>query len=355
VADARARQLCDRRDFVALFRYIEPMWIVVILQILDDLTARGFVPNPNLYQTEFLQAGIFVKRLQVAMAAVLHKRGRQVTWNKFWDVQQDNLSALPLQQKQEIHDYWFAGPIPGLSDPGDKAAPVIGNAGDWFVTEFSGTTESVVVTVGFTSIAGNITFSRADGTKSSDAIGVMGPSVGASVVPGSGKVASALGARFPGLKALMSQDSTELLKWLTTAPVSVAKALWNSPTLAKLVPGLVAALPKLATGASYGPASLPSPAIGLVAANNGRTLQQADFSGSCVMFSAAGTAIVPGTPATLGGGVYALAFGMPKAWNPLRDPALNQAKGFALISAVSLSAQIPNFGASETLFWGEIM
>jgi hypothetical protein len=158
-----------------------------------------------------------------------------------------------------------------------------------------------------------------------------------------------LGARFPGLKALMSQDSTELLKWLTTAPVSVAKALWNSPTLAKLVPGLVAALPKLATGASHGPASLPSPAIGLVAANNGRTLQQADFSGSCVMFSAAGTATVAG------GGVYALAFGMPKAWNPLRDPALNQAKGFALISAVSLSAQIPNFGASETLFWGEIM
>ena len=104
----------------------------------------------------------------------------------------------------------------------------------------------------------------------------MGPSVGASVVPGAGKVANALGSRFPGLKAL-SQDSTELLKWLTTAPLSVAKALWNSPTLAKLAPGLVAAVPKLATGGSYGPASLPSPAIGLVAANNGRTLQQADF------------------------------------------------------------------------------
>jgi len=349
MADARARQLCDDRDFVALFRYIDPMWMVVILQILDDLTDRGFVPNPNLYQNEFRQAGIFVKRLQVAMAAVLNKRGRQVTWNKFWDVQQDNLSALPLQQKQEIHDYWFAGPTPGLSDPGDKAAPVVGNAGDWFVTEFSGTTESVVVTVGFTAISGNITFSRADGTKSADSIGVMGPSVGASAGAAGGKVASALGSRFPGLKAFISQDSPELLKWLTTAPLSVAKAFWNSPTLARVAPGLAAAVAKLATGASYGPASLPSPAIGLVAANNGRTLQQADFSGSCVMFSAAGTATVGGV------GVYALAFGMPKAWNPLRDPALNQAKGFALISALSLSAQIPNFGVSETLFWGEII
>ncbi len=353
MADARARQLYDQKDFVGLFRYIEPMWIVVTLQILDDLTDRGFTPNFNLYQSEFRQAGINVKRLEVAMSAVSSKRARQITWGKFWEVQEEKLSTLPLQQKQEIHDYWFAGPIPGLSGNGDQAAPVVGNSGNWFVTSFGGTTESVVVSVGFTALTGNITFTRADGTQSPDSIGVMGPSIGASVIPGSGKVAKALASRFPALNQLLFPESVpklsnDLLKWLTSSSSLVAKALWKSPTLVKLAK-LIPAVTNVGTGASFGPASLPSPAIGLVAANNGRTLQMADFTGSCVMFSAAGNAAVAG------GGVFALAFGLPKAWNPFSDPLLNQATGFALILAASISAQVPNLSLSETLFWGEIL
>src|SRR5262249_36940504 len=148
---------------------------------------------------------------------------------------------LPPQQHREIHEYWVAGARPGLAGPGDQAAPTIGNAGDWFVTEFGGTTVSVVITVGVTAITGNITFTRADGSQYSNAIGVMGPSVGVSEVPGAGKAADALGKRFPVLQQLLSPESAPklsnaLLKWLTSSPSLVAKALWHSPTLVKLMP-----------------------------------------------------------------------------------------------------------------------
>jgi hypothetical protein len=325
------------------------MWIVIILQILDDLFDRGFIPNPNNYQNEMRRAGIFVERLAVAMAAVLHKHGRSLTWGKFWEVYESNLSMLPFKQKQEIHDYWFAGPIPGLAGPGDQPAPVIGNTGDWFVTDFSGTTESVVVTVGFTAITGCISFTRADGTKQTNSIGVIGASMGVSVVPGAGKVAGALANRFPALAQLINPEirqglRSDLLKWLTSSPSLVAKALWGSPTLMKLAPSIK----KVAMGASLGPATLPSAAIGMVAANDGVTLEKGDFAGTCVMFSAANTALVAGV------GIYGLAFGLREAWTPFNDPLLSHANGFALISAASIAAQIPNLGVSETLFWGEI-
>jgi hypothetical protein len=356
MADLKARQLYDQGNFVELFRYIEPMWIVVILQILDDLFDRGFIPNPGRYQDQLGQAGVFVKRLEVAMAAVLHKRGQSITWGKFWELQQDRLSQLPLQQKREIHEYWFSGPTPGLYGSGDQAAPVVGKGRDWFVTDFSGTTTSVVVTVGFTAITGNITFSCSDGTKSSNAIGIMGPSVGVSVVPGSSKATSALAGRFPGLKQLLfagsvSALSNYLLKWLTDKSGLVARTLWSSPALIKLAQRLVApvgAVGQVVAGASVGPTTLPSFAIGLVVPNDGRTLQQSDFSGSCVTFSALGTVAVAG------GGVFVLAFGLPRAWNPFNDPTATKAKGYALISAASVSAQLPNLGAAETLYWGDL-
>ncbi|HWZ79266.1 MAG TPA: hypothetical protein VNX87_22170 [Candidatus Sulfotelmatobacter sp.] len=346
MADLKARQLYDQGNFVELFKYIEPMWIVVILQILDDLFDRGFIPNPDRYQDQLRQAGIFVKRLEVAMAAVVNKHGRSITWGKFWEVQQDRLSQLPLQQKREIHEYWFSGPNPGLYGGGDQTPPVIGTAGDWFVTDFSGTTTSVVVTVGFTAITGNITFASSDGTKYSNAIGIMGPSVGVSVIPGAAK---ALGSRFPGLRQLLFPESVpklsnDLLKWLTSGG-PVARTLWSSPVLMRLAN----TLPSVFMGTSVGPTTIPSFAIGLVVPNQGRTLKKADFSGSCVVFSALGNAAV------FGAGIFALAFGLERAWNPISDPSASKAKGYALISAASVSAQIPNLGASETIYWGEIV
>jgi hypothetical protein len=289
------------------------------------------------------------------MAAVLHKHGRSLTWGKFWEVYESNLSKLPFKQKQEIHDYWFAGPVPGLAGSGDQPAPVIGNTGDWFVTDFSGTTTSVVVTVGFTTITGTITFTRADGTQQPSPIGVMGASVGVSAIPGTGKAVQALSKRFPFLAQLIFPDvvpklSNDLMKWLMSSPSAVAKTLWNSPLLSKFVLPMVPALRKLIEGSSVGPSSLPSAAIGLVTGNGtGQPLQKSDFSGACVMFSALGTAGI------VSGGVYVLAFGLPEAWNPLNDLSLSHAAGFALISAASVSAQIPSLGATETLFWGQIL
>jgi hypothetical protein len=350
--DTRARELYDQRDFSKLFQYIEPMWMVVILQILDDLCDnKGFIPNPNNYQLRGI--GIFAERLEVAMAAVLHKHGRTITWGKYWEVYRDKLSLLPPQQQRELHDYWFAGPKPGLAGPGDAPPPIIGQAGDWFVTDLSGTTISVVVTAGFTQITGNITFTRADGTRYSNAIGVLGPSVGVSIMPNVAKIPgfAKLAERFPAIAQLVVPEATAevaplnnaLLNWLMSSGNPVARVLWRSPVME-----LFNAMKTVVANESVGPTTLPSAAIGLVAANR-RTLQKTDFSGACAMVGFTGTAAVAGF------GVYFLAFGLSRWWNPVTDPLFDTAKGYALISAASVSAQIPSLGAAATLFWGEIL
>jgi hypothetical protein len=347
--DGRARQLYDQGDLSNLFKYIEPMWMVVILQILDDLCDnKGFIPNPNNYQLRGL--GIFAERLEVAMAAVLHKHGQTINWGKYWEVYRDKLTLLPPQQHRELHDYWFAGPKPGLAGLGDEPPPIIGQAGDWFVTDLSGTTVSVVVTAGFTEITGRITFRRADGTQYSNAIGVVGPSLGVSYTPNVTKIPgfAGLAQRFPALAQLIAPESTglsnALLNWLMYSQNSVARFLWRSP----LVNQSINALRAVVGGTSIGPTTLPSAAVGLVVGNS-RTVQKGDFSGACAMVGLTGTAAVAGF------GVYFLAFGFSRWWNPVTDPGFNKAKGYALISAASVSAQIPSLGAAATLFWGEIL
>jgi hypothetical protein len=171
-------------------------------------------------------------------------------------------------------------------------------------------------------------------------------------MPGTSKIGAALAQRFPILKLLIFPESApklgnELLKWFITSPSIGAKALRAAPGLIKLMPH-IQKVAKIASGSALGPASLPSPAIGLVC-GNGRTVNKGDFAGACVMFSAAGTVAVGG------GGVFALAFGLPKTWNPVTDPAVKAAKGYALIAAAAVSLQVPSLGAAETLFWGEIV
>ena len=126
--DPRAAEL-SKRDVPGLFRYLNPMWIVTIMQILEDLMNRGdFYPNPERYSAELVQAGIYVDRMKVAMAAVLHKAGRSITDQKFMELYGDKIRALndPKQQR-EIQEYWRAGPRPGLIAGTAPVSPSVAN------------------------------------------------------------------------------------------------------------------------------------------------------------------------------------------------------------------------------------
>lgn len=125
--DAKAAELCQR-DVVELFRYLNPMWIVVIMQILEDLMAAGlFYPNPERYAAQLSQAGIDVDRMKVAMAAVLHKAGQSITGQKFTEIYGDKIRKLPGQQQREVLEYWRAGPRPGLVAGTAPVSPSIAN------------------------------------------------------------------------------------------------------------------------------------------------------------------------------------------------------------------------------------
>jgi hypothetical protein len=77
--------------------------------------ARGlFYPNPERYDNQLLRAGIYMDRMKVAMAAVLHKAGQSITDQKFNEIYGDKIRNLPVQQQREIQEYWRAGPRPGL-------------------------------------------------------------------------------------------------------------------------------------------------------------------------------------------------------------------------------------------------
>jgi hypothetical protein len=357
MADDRARALYAQRNMVGLFQYLGPMWMKVLLETLDDLTDQGFYPHPVDYEPLLRQAGVDVGRMQCAMAAVIHKRGHSITWGKYWEMYRDRLTLLPATQHGELRNFWFAEPKPGLAGPGDQAAPTVGNSGEWFVTAFGGTTTSMVVTVGFTAIEGTIEFTRADGTKTTKSIGVIGPTLGVSMVPGGAKVAERLAKRFPVLEQIINPASRShtlsdpLIRWLTYGTSVAAKTFASLPFLLKYAPRIAEMAKALGTGGSFGPASLPSPAVGWVIPQQ-PDIGAADFSGSCVLFGLSGTF---GAGPSGNVGVYGLAFGMEKSWNPITDPALNRAAGFAVISSASVSFQAPTLSAGESVMWGEIV
>jgi hypothetical protein len=130
--DPRAEELCRQNDIVGLFRYLGPMWIVPCMQILEDLLSKGiFYPNPDRYQQELRSAGIFVERMEVAMAAVLHKNARQITDEKFEEIYKDKLNMLDKtgQQRLEIRQFWNAGPKPGLLAGKQPISAAVANVG----------------------------------------------------------------------------------------------------------------------------------------------------------------------------------------------------------------------------------
>lgn len=113
--DVRALEFCKSNDVVGLLRYLDSMWIVKSLQILEDLIQNGiFYPNPSRYNAELLRSGVFVQRMQVMMAASLAKTAQINTDEEFKKIYSKELEMLPAQQQREIEDFWRAGPKPGL-------------------------------------------------------------------------------------------------------------------------------------------------------------------------------------------------------------------------------------------------
>lgn len=363
--DPKAQQLWQQRNMVELFRYLNSMWLKVCMECLEEMMnikPIGFIPNPSQYQTELRAAGIFVERMEVAMAAVLHKNGRSITWEKFEEVYADKLAKLPFQQRKEVKDYWFAGPNPGLST-GVKPPPTIGELGDWFVTGFSGSSLSVVVGAGFSAITGTITFENANGKKCSSSFGLIGPSVGLSYTPNVGKIAEKL----PGATRLMSKFPL-LTKIVTASEEKFAQRvilyLWaESPKMRAAVTAfpvinkLLKVLLENRNSASAAAESWWSTAIGLVSGNTTLPLTEADFAGQCVCYAVTGAA-GPGNF-----GTYVLFFGIDKSWSPIQEPSAlidlmkidAKSKGVAVISSASVAAGLPSLGAGATIFWGEIL
>jgi hypothetical protein len=343
-ADAKSKALWAQRDTVNLFRHLNGMWFKVILETLEDLLDQGMSCNPNSFQNELRAAGIDVNRLEVAMAAVLHKNARNITWDKFWEVYEPKISRIPMGQRQELRAYWIAGPRPGLMGQHTPAGVVLGG-GDWFVTGMGGSSQSLVIGVGFSSFTGTIDFQRADGTKVSRSIGIVGPSAGVSVLPGVSKLAN----RYPALVRFFAPESfrnADRLKWLQSFKSPLAQVLFKHPS----VHTALKVLTEITKNTSIGPESLPSAAIGMVVPNAPHVtdLDTKDLSGSCVAFATAGTAAIGQF------GVTFLAFGGGD-WKPWTDPQLKEARGIALISTASISVQIPSLAASQTLYFGEIV
>jgi hypothetical protein len=113
--DSKAERFVQENNIVGLFRYLGPMWIVTCMEILEDMLIKGkFYPNPDRYRAELLKAGINVERMEVTMAAALHKVGRSITWEKFEEMHGPKMARLPAQQQGEIKNFWLAKPVPGL-------------------------------------------------------------------------------------------------------------------------------------------------------------------------------------------------------------------------------------------------
>jgi hypothetical protein len=257
--------------------------------------------------------------------------------------------------------YWRAveiyvyGSVPPGKVP--RTPVVLPESPDWYVTNFSGDSLSVVVALGFTAIMGTITFQRPSGRKYEGPIGIFGPSIGLSYTPKLGGLISKIPGidRFPLLKTFLAPGNVgitdELLKVMSSAPPAIAKAIWNYPRILNLVK-------TVAEGMSGGKQAWMSGAIGQVfPSSRVSTIEAVDFSGPCICYAVTGTAAVANF------GTYVLFFGLDRNWSVLSDPLAlldlsridRHAKGVAVFAAASVQANIPALGAGATIFFGEIV
>jgi hypothetical protein len=351
MVDPKAQQL-SKSDVAGLFRYLDPMWIKTIMETFEGLMP-DFIPNPNNYRPQLQAAGIFVDRMDLAMRAALNKKGQTTTWEVWESANDALLHKLPYQQRREIREFWFAGPTPGLSGGPASPAPLIGAPGEWFVTDLSGKSESLIVGAGYTTITGKIEFTNANGDVFNPAIGLWGLSLGASSTPNIGKVLSKIPGigqilnRFPLLTQLLKSEEDAFAKGLVDILAEKSPRLVSVLLSNQTVKNLLEYWIKQRTAYSYGPTCFPSNAIGMVVGWDSTPLTKADFRGLCASYALTG-AVGPGNA-----GVYALLFGINEHWNSL-DPT-QQSNGLALISAGSLSASIPSAGFAFNFFFGEIV
>lgn len=239
----------------------------------------------------------------------------------------------------EIYVYAAGKPLQPKPKP---PSPVI--LDDWYVTAFSGRSESVVVMLGYSAMTGNITFQRADGTKYNGAIGLFGLSTGLSLDPG----------KLPGMASALKRYPA-LLQWLGGgAPLAtdLLKRVMQPGILQRVIamtPGgmqIFNALKDILAGGSVAPEWAPSGAIGMVFPFS-PPLNTRSFYGSCMCYSLTGTIGIGNL------GTYILFFGYRGNMYSL-DFSLSKFNGCAIISAGGAQLQFPGLSATGTLFVGEI-
>lgn len=294
--------------------------------------------------------------VSTAAAVLAYKRSRGIV-NASYQTQADDIVGIQTIARldEELAQKKGVAPKP----PQPKSAPIsLPVLPGWFVTALSLATVSVVPGIGFTAATGTITFSRPNGDSVRAKVGLIGPSVGLSLAPNFGKVLSkipgfqGLISRFPLLKLLFTENPTGQM------PLDLMlKVLRSKNPL--LSPSFRAVAEKVLTALSGGAEDFPSTAIGMVFGTRGREVQPNDFAGPCVCFSVGGV-VGPGNA-----GIFALFFGLDRdpASLVLENPLTlvnvtlldDHAKGFALISAASISAAVPALGAGATIFFGELV
>lgn len=120
--DPRIFDLYASRNWTGLFQCLDGMWIVVTLECLDALVARGFKPHPDTHLPQLNAARVNVGRMQVALAAALHKNVRSfpnssgITWDKFRELYARQLASLPEQQNREIAEYFNKGVVSATAE-----------------------------------------------------------------------------------------------------------------------------------------------------------------------------------------------------------------------------------------------
>lgn len=174
-------------------------------------------------------------------------------------------------------------PAPPKPTPPDLTIPK-----EWFVTSLSLSSLAVVLGLGFTAAVGSIKFEKPNGTSKTLSIGMVGPTLGLSLVPDIGKLLgnvskfAPLFSRFPTIQRILLNDRL-LLIWIDTQ-FKILHAL--GPRFTKIAEAL-------ATGLSGGLTDWWSGAIGLVFGSKGNLVYENDFAGPCICYSVGG-AVGPG-------------------------------------------------------------
>lgn len=90
----------------AIFQRLNGFTMGDILDTFDALLKeKSFYPNVSTYRSELDSAGIFVKRMEVAMAAVMRKGSGNFSIDQFTTDYAHMLTLLPEDQRSEITKY----------------------------------------------------------------------------------------------------------------------------------------------------------------------------------------------------------------------------------------------------------